>query len=47
MGDFNFEMIKYETSKQAREFKNNMNTYDYYLCLNKPTRITNDLIDEI
>lgn len=49
-GDFNLDLIKFESHEQTAEFLNNILSYSYYPTIRYPTRITDNsatLIDNI
>ena len=50
MGDFNIDLLKYESHQLTEEFINTMNTFSFSPMITKPTRITDHsatLIDHI
>ena len=49
-GDFNYDLIKYESHKQTNEFYDLMSSYSYRPLILQPSRVTyksNTLIDNI
>ncbi len=49
-GDFNIDLLKYDSHQYSRNFVNNIFSYGYYPLINSPTRITcnsSTLIDNI
>ena len=49
-GDFNFDLIKYESHKQTNDFYDLLASYSYRPCILQPSRVTsksNTLIDNI